>query len=911
MTQARPVPPPQPAWHAIPVAGVRDATGSGQVGLTRQAAAERLATDGPNALPEPRGRGPLRRFLAQFDNMLIHVLLAAAAITALLQEWPDMAVILGVVLINALIGFIQEGKAEQAMDAIRKMLAPNAAVIRDGVRRTVPAADLVRGDIVLLEAGDRVPADLRISTSHGLRVAEAILTGESVPVAKAPDPVAEGAALGDRTSMAFSGTLVSAGQGQGIVVATGPSSEIGRISRLIAGVEQNTTPLLRQMDSFGRRLTLAILAVGVLLVLHGLVVAGSDFADVFMAVVGLSVAAIPEGLPAVLTITLAIGVRAMARRSAIVRKLPAIETMGAVSAICTDKTGTLTRNEMVVTSIATPDRVVGVAGAGYGPDGTVDPGLPPAVMARIARVALFCNDAALGEEDGQWIVHGDPMEGALKALGHRIAGLSAPAHQRLSVLPFSAETRCMATLDTCEGADPSLHVKGAPEVLFELCRLEYDGNDRTVPLRRDKWQARADELAAGGSRVLALAIRPDDRTPRPLVLDDLGDGLVLLALVGLVDPPRPEAILAVEECRSAGIAVKMITGDHALTAAAIGRSVGLERPDRVLTGAMIDGLDNAALQRAVRETTVFARTTPEHKLRLVEALQATGSIVAMTGDGVNDTPALKRADVGIAMGRKGSDAAREAAELVLTDDNFASIVAAVREGRTVYDNLVKVIAWTLPTNVGEAMTIIVALLLGMTLPVTPVQILWINLVTATTLGVALAFEPTEPGTMKRPPRAPDAPLLSVLLLWRVAFVSAIFLGAVFGMFAYALEQGHDIAVARTLAVNMLVVLEIFNLFAVRRIHGSSFTWRAVLGTPVIWLAIAVLVIAQSAITWLPPMHRLFDTAAVPFTEGMLVIAIGAASLVVMELEKAARLWLARRYRASRRQELPGPAGSAG
>ncbi|MDP3338721.1 cation-transporting P-type ATPase [Frigidibacter sp.] len=857
-------------------------------GLTEAEAEARLAQFGPNRLPEAPQRGLLMRFLVQFHNVLIYVLLAAAALTIGLGHYVDAGVILAVVLANAVIGVVQEGRAEQAMGAIRQMLAPHAAVLRGGRRLTVAGEALVPGDVVLLEAGDKVPADLRLIEARGLALQEAMLTGESVPVDKGTDAVAVDAPLGDRRGMAYSGTLVTKGTGRGIVTSTGAATEIGRIGGLLAGVETLTTPLVRQMDHFARWLSLLILLISGLLLAFGTFVQHRDFADLFMIVVGMAVAAIPEGLPAVMTITLAIGVQAMARRHAIVRRLPAIEAIGAVSVICTDKTGTLTRNEMTVATVVVPGGRYAVAGEGYAPDGAITPA--GGRLGDLARAAALCNDAELHCKAGIWGVEGDPMEGALLAFAGKVLPEAAAGWPRLDAIPFDSRHRFMAVLNRGADGTALVHVKGAPERVLNMCR-DQSGPEGPEPIDRARWHAVAEEIAAQGQRMLALAVC----TPSADKIDEhqIEGGLTLLGLVGLIDPPRPEAIAAVAECRAAGIRVKMITGDHAGTAAAIARMIGLENSTRVLTGTDLEALDDAALGAAVRETDVFARTSPEHKLRLVMALQAQGQSVAMTGDGVNDAPALKRADAGIAMGLKGSEAAKEAADLVLADDNFASIAAAVREGRTVYDNIKKVISWTLPTNGGESLTVIVALLLGLAMPVTAVQILWINLITGITLGLALAFEPTEPGTMRRPPRQRNAPILSGALVWHVVLVSALFLAAVFGIFAYAMDRGYPLALAQTMAMNTLVVLEIFHLFFVRNLHGTSLTWAAARGTKVIWATVLGVTAAQFAITYIPLMQRVFGTVAVPLADGMLIVAVGVAFFALIETEKQIRLGLQR------------------
>lgn len=845
-------------------------------GLTASDAARRLAEYGPNRLPEGQTRRPLRRFFAQFNNVLIYVLIGAAIVTGALQHWIDTGVILAVVLANAVIGFLQEGKAETAMAAIRQMLAPRAAVLRDGRRVTVDGAALVPGDIVLLEAGDKVPADLRVIEARGLAAQEAILTGESVPVEKATAPVAADAALGDRRSMLWSGTLVTQGTARGVVTATGPATEIGRIGGLLAGVEQLTTPLVAQMDHFARWLSFLILLVAALLLGWGYFVGHMPFADLFMTVVAIAVSAIPEGLPAAMTITLAIGVQAMARRNAIVRRLPAIESIGSVSVICTDKTGTLTRNEMVVAAAETVEGRFAVSGDGYAPQGRIT---PPGDLSALARASALCNDAALHDRNGVWTVEGDPMEGALLAFAGKVAVETSA--RRLDAIPFDSRHRFMAVLTEGSGGR-MIHVKGAPERVLRMCGgLDYA-----------HWHDRAEAMARQGLRVLALAERQTTNVRiDPAALEG---GLTFLGLVGLIDPPRPEAIAAVAECRAAGIRVKMITGDHAGTAAAIAAQIGLQNPGRVLTGADLDKLDDAKLALEVATVDVFARTSPEDKLRLVTALQAAGLSVAMTGDGVNDAPALKRADAGVAMGLKGSEAAKEAADLVLADDNFASIAAAVREGRTVYDNLKKVISWTLPTNAGEAMVVIVALMAGMALPMTAVQILWVNLITGITLGLALAFEPTEAGTMARPPRRREAPILSGELVWHVVLVATLFLAAVFGMFTYALDRVYSLPLAQTIAMNTLVVLEIFHLFFIRNIHGTSLTWSAARGTKVVWTVVIAITAAQFAITYIPVLQSVLGTEPVALFDGLLIVGIGAVFFAIIEIEKQIRLGLQRR-----------------
>jgi len=884
---------PRAAWHATATDEALAALDSEPAGLGPAEAVRRRESCGPNRLPAAAPRSAWMRLLQQFRNLFIYVLLGSAAISLLLGHAVDAAVIFAVVLLNAAIGYVQEGRAEQALDAIRAMIDPRAAVIRDGHRVTVAAEDVVPGDVVVLEAGDRVPADLRLIRQRSLRIAEAALTGESVAVEKSVDPVAADSALGDRRSMAYSGTLVAGGQGLGVAVGTGAATELGRISALLDNVGTLETPLTRQMDRFARILTAVIAVVCVVVFAWAHLRRGYPLDEAFMVIVGLAVAAIPEGLPAILTIALAIGVSRMASRNAIVRRLPAVETLGSVSVICSDKTGTLTRNEMMVVSVVTADGACDVSGSGYEPRGgfsrdgrDLDPRAQPS-LAALARAAVLCNDAGIRAVDGVWRVDGDPMEGALVAFGMK-AGYEADRLRRDlprdDEIPFDAAHRFMATLHHSHQDGVFAVVKGAPEAVLDMCASQL-ARDQPVPLQRSFWQAEIERLASQGQRVLAFALRPMPAGKTSLVFADVTAEAIFLGVTGLIDPPREEAIAAVRDCHAAGIRVVMITGDHAATAGAIARQLGLGASPRVAEGAHLEGLDAATLRTLARDVTVFARTTPEHKLRLVEALQAEGAVVAMTGDGVNDAPALKRADIGIAMGDKGTEAAKEAAEMVLADDNFASIVAAVREGRTVYDNVVKVIGWTLPTNGGEALAIIAAIAFGLALPITPLQILWVNMVTAVALGLTLAFEPTEPGTMARPPRAAGAPILSGYLVWRIVFVSLLVVVGVFGMFFWAEARGLGTETARTIAVNTIVVMEVFYLFSVRYVHGTSLTLRGVVGTRAVLIGVTVVIAAQAALTYWPPLQRIFETRPVGVADLAAIVAVGVALLLVIEIEK--------------------------
>ncbi|UCD34982.1 MAG: cation-transporting P-type ATPase [Nitrospiraceae bacterium] len=893
-------------WHALDVSAVFEKTASRAEGLSSEEAARRLAAFGPNRLTAPKKSGPLKRFLMQFHNVLIYVLLIAAFVTALIAHWVDTGVILGVVFLNALIGFIQEGKAERALDAIRSILSLQSLVLRDGKKVLLPAEGLVPGDIVFMQSGDKVPADLRIIRARELRIDEATLTGESVPAEKSTESVSWTAVPGDRKCIAFSATLVTSGQGSGIVVSTGDKTEIGRISMMLAGVKPLSTRLLRQMARFGRILTMAIGAVAAATFVFGILLRSYGISEMFLAAVGLAVAAIPEGLPAIVTITLAIGVQRMARRNAIIRRLPAVETLGSVTVICSDKTGTLTRNEMTVKTVVSARFLFEVTGAGYGPRGgflldgrDITPGDYP-MLRELCQAGLLCNDAELKEAEGRWEALGDPTEAALLSLGIKY-GLDHDTVKemfpRTDIIPFESEHRFMATLHHDHSGHGFIYVKGAPERIFMMCnRQRMLGEDH--PLDVAYWKERIEMIGGKGQRVLAIAFRAADVDQRGLRFADLEGGLSLLGLVGIMDPPREDAIEAVKLCTSAGIRVKMITGDHAATARAIGAQMGIGGGKNVISGLALESMDDDQLRLAVQKTDVFARVSPEHKLRLVEALQENGEVVAMTGDGVNDAPALKRADVGVAMGIKGTDVAKEAAEMVLTDDNFASIARAVEEGRTVYDNIRKSIAFILPTNGGEAGIIIAAILSGKLLPITPVQILWVNMITAVTLALSLAFEPSETRVMLRPPRRPDEPVLSYFLVWRILFVSAIMITGTFGLFLWDEMHQTSIEHSRTVAVNTIVMFEVFYLLNTRFLKTPILVKDGFTGNRYIYIAIISVTAAQLLFTYSQLMNSLFTTTGIGMMDWARIMMVACSVFFLVEIEK----YIIHRY--ERRREIP-------
>ena len=897
-----------PAWHGLETEAVLTQLSVTHKGLTSQQANERRAQYGANTHPEHKPPGFLRRLAAQINNLLIYVLLAAVLITWLIDHRLDSIVILAVVILNISIGLYQEGKAEKSLQAIRQMLAPSAQVLRDGRLQTLPASELVPGDIVSVASGDNLPADVRWLRSINLRVDESALTGESVAVSKTTEAVAKTAAIGDREGMGFAGTIVAQGQGRGVVVATGVATEMGRIGRLLENVQANETPLVRNMAQFSRWLTLTILVFALLLLGYGTWLMDMPMDEAFMAVVGLAVAAIPEGLPAILTITLAIGVQRMAHRHAVIRRLPAVETLGAVTTICSDKTGTLTRNEMTAEGVTLSDAILTVQGSGYDPDGTVchndkpltaelDTGdstiKPNRAIDWLALTCALCNDAALSQtDDGQWHVSGDPTEGALLTLATKLGvDLQTLEHslKRVATVPFESEHRYMATghrLPDDQGANPDfILIKGAPEKVLSLCDQAMNMDGQTTELDMAYWQKAIDQHADQGRRVLGVAVKTAVEDLQQINITEHMQALTFVGVIGIMDPPRDEAIDAVARCHKAGITVKMITGDHTATALAIANKLGIGDHKRVLAGHEIESLSEAELRKAVMHTDVFARASPEHKIRIVSALQAEGQVVAMTGDGVNDSPALKQADIGIAMGQKGTEAAKQAAEIVLADDNFASIANAVEEGRTVYDNLKKTIAFLLPINGGESMAIGAAILLGASLPITPLQILWINMVSSIGLAMVLAFEAPEPDIMARAPRDPKEPLLSRFLIWRILFVSSLFLAGIFGAYHWTLSQGHSLEVARTMAVNALVSMEVFYLFSVRYLKSRSFSWIGVQGTPRVLASVGLVVVLQIAMTYLPFLQSVFETTSLSVSQLLVVTVIGLSVLIILELEK--------------------------
>lgn len=882
-------------WHQLSTADVAENLGTDlSTGLSSAEVPQRQERDGFNELKGQAGKSPVVRFLMEFNQPLIYILLVAGIVTLLLRDWVDAGVILGVTLINAVIGFIQESKAENAIAALAKSVTTEATIIRDGQKVRLNSRELVTGDLVLLASGDKVPADLRLVELRDLQVSEAALTGESVPVQKSNASLAVETVLADRLNMAYAGSLVTFGQARGIVVAIANQTETGRISQLIDQSRGLETPLTRKIEQFSK--TLLYIILGLAALTFAVVLGqGGKWSEGFKAAVALAVSAIPEGLPAVVTVTLAIGVSRMAQRHTIIRKLPAVETLGSTTVICSDKTGTLTENQMTVQAIYAGGASYALSGVGYDSEGSILQNEQPIeinqnpALRECLQCGLLCNDSHLQDQDGQLSVAGDPTEGALLVSAQKAGIIRQPLEQaqpRLDTIPFESQYQYMATLHQQEELSDrhTIYVKGSAEAIWKRCHYQLDAKGQKIDLNRQQIEQMTDEIAAQGLRVLAFAKKEISAEQRDIDHADIEADLIFLGIQGMIDPPRVEAIAAVRACQSAGIQVKMITGDHALTAAAIARQMGLSQDEAapVFTGKQLANMNGQDLANAVEASAVFARVAPEQKLRLVEALQAKGEVVAMTGDGVNDAPALKQADIGIAMGITGTEVAKEAADMILTDDNFASIEAAVEEGRTVFGNLLKTIGFILPVNGGEAMTILVGILTGATLTILPVQILWVNMVSSVALSATLAFEPKATGTMERSPMRPNQPLLTGKLLWRILIISIFNLIAVLGMFEWISQTTGNINLARTMAVHTLVAAETFYLLSISQCLPSLFAYlrdrtRTVAYIPAIGvICVFILQIFFSQLTIINP---LFNTQPLSLVQALICISAGIPVIV--------------------------------
>ncbi len=872
--------------------------GSLETGLTSAEVSERLERYGENSV-KPRGGTPgWKRLLRQFMAPLVLVLISAGMVTGFLGEWVDASAIFIVVVVNAVIGFLQESKAENALEALMKMVVAEAVVKRDGKKIRVNSIELVPGDIVMLAGGDRVPADIRLLETKSLQIDESSLTGESVPASKRPDPLQADTVLADRVNMAYAGSLVTAGTGTGVVWATGDRTETGRVAFLIAEAVNLTTPLTRKIAHFSGMLLWIILALASALFVYGVLVRGGSVIEMLMASVALAVGVIPEGLPAAITIVLAIGVSRMAKRRAIIRKLPAVETLGCTTVICSDKTGTLTQNKMTVQRIHAGGETFTLTGTGYEPRGVlidasynkINASAKPALY-ECLHAGMLCNDAAIIEKEGQWSIAGDPTEGALLVSAEK-AGLSHAAihagSPRVDMIPFESAHMFRATLhDHAEGR--RIYKAGALERLLDRCTHMLDARGEVVNLNADAIRDAAQSFAGQGMRVIAFARRDGSHVTSDLSHHHVSEGLIFLGMQGMIDPPREEAVSAVARCQAAGIRVKMITGDHAATAQAIAKQIGIAGADTApaISGRELADISDADLPEIADRTVVFARVAPEQKLRLVRALQSCGHILAMTGDGVNDGPALKQADIGIAMGITGTDVAKGAASMVLTDDNFATIAAAVEEGRGVYDNLIKFLVWTLPVSVGFALILLTSVVLGLTLPALPVHLLWVNLTTAILLGLMLVFEPPEADIMQRPPRDQKTPIFDFAMFTRTGLVSVIMLAGSYWVFFYEQNNGASIAQTRTAVVNMVVAVASAYLINCRSLRHSVLS-LGFFTNPRMLHGIALTGFLQLVFTYAPVMNRLLHTAPIDATAWLRILGVAVAALVVVELEKKIR-----------------------
>jgi len=1025
-------------WHALPASSALERLATSEdVGLSEAEVLRRRAIFGPNAIEDKERFVWLKRLWRQINNILIYILLVSMVVSFALGKYTDGGVIAGVLVINIAVGMVMEGRAEKASEAIRRMLPSTCIVRRDDRQAAVPAVELVPGDIVLLNAGDKVPADLRLLVCYGLRAQEAILTGESLPVQKSAEPLDADAPLGDRHCLAFSGTLVASGSGAGVVVGTGERTEVGKINRLVRGVKNSGTPLLHKIEVFGRWLAVVILAIAALAFVIVTVrevherqtPAGPAVADAFTIAVSMAVAAVPEGLPAIVTVVLSRAVRRMAKRNAIVRQLAAVETLGSVTTICSDKTGTLTKNEMTVVACVTPTGEFRVTNTGYDPVGDVlpvdrlepdvpvseplspsstadadddddeaeddndeaaaeqqngggqqalptastadalelpliptasvvlpdDSGATPAdagvrfdtnaVFTHMAQCAALCNDAELvhtpatpdDASGGRWELVGDPTEGALVALACKLGATPAAlrrAWPRLGLVPFESTHRFMATLHAASPAavaagggggepDALLYVKGAPEAVLRLCATQLvpgggggvggGGSGSAEPVDHARWTAAADRMAHMGLRTIALAFAQlppaaaAAAKAQQLSVESIqAMQLCFVGITGILDPPRPEAIVAVAECHRAGIRVKMITGDHPETARAIASQLQLPNK-RVLTGAEVAAMPDDELAKQVGHVYVFARSSPENKIRIVQALQSQNEIVSMTGDGVNDAPSLRQADIGVAMGITGTESAKEASKMVLADDNFATIAHAVREGRVVFDNLRKTLLFVLPTNVGQTMVIFLAVLIGSELPISAAQVLWINMITSITLGVGLAFEPEEGNVMARRPRDPNKTLWEKLLMWRMVFVGFVLAGGSLGLFQWELAIQGSVPVARAATVTIFAVGQMFYLVNCRFIRKPSFSMRLVRKrNRVLWLTIFIMLLLQVLFVYVPFMRDLFSTNGPVPMDGLAWVRALCFGIVIFFLVEAEKLVL-RRVRRWRRRRQAEPA----
>jgi Ca2+-transporting ATPase len=879
-------------WYQLDEKEVFKRLQSSEEGLSEARAKEHLETYGPNKLPEGKAISRLKIILHQFTSPLIYILIVSAIVTAFLGEYIDTGVIVFVLILNAIIGYLQEYKAETSVRALKRMVVPRARVVRDGRDKEIPSEALVPGDIVLLASGDKVPADLRLFKTTELKIEEAALTGESVPVEKKPQPIQEeNLTPGDQKNMAFMGTIVVNGRARGIVVETGIRTILGQIAREVGEVSVTQTPLQQKILKFSHFIGLLVLGSAVAISILGILL-GDTLAEIFKIAVAASVAAVPEGLPIVVTITMAIGISRMAKRNAIIRKLPAVETLGSTTIICSDKTGTLTKNEMTVKVIYDTQHTYEVTGSGYEPKGEILHDWESCDQAAleglcgILRIGMLCNESNLYEENGEFRVEGDPTEGALIVSAMK-AGLrleeEKKVYPQLSIIPFESEWGFMATLHQYEGKK-FIFTKGAPEKILEMCSLSPEGSQ----VDKERSLKTAELFAQDGMRVLAMAYKEVARDFGELTHDNIGADFILAGMQGMIDPPRPEAVEAVKGCREAGIRVAMITGDHAVTASAIGSMFGIVRgQSKALTGRELETMSDQDLFTKVQEVSVFARVSPQHKLRIVQQVMGHGEVVAVTGDGVNDAPALKAAHIGVAMGKSGTDVAREASDMVITDDNFASIFHAVEEGRVVFDNIRKVTLFLIPTGLAAIVSILVAMAIGVPIPYVAAQLLWINLVTNGLQDVALAFEPGEKDVIKRKPRSLKEGIMSKLMYQRSVLVGLIISAGVIFNFVLALEDGASVERARTIAVTTMVLFQFFQAWNSRSELQSVFTINP-LSNPFLFYSMLAAFLAQIAFVYVPALQWVFRTEPLGGAEWIQIGLVALTVVLAVEVDKFVR-----------------------
>jgi Ca2+-transporting ATPase len=890
-------------WHVLGVEAVKDRLQTDVAqGLTQAEGVRRLAQHGPNTLAQAHQRSAVSILLAQFRSLIVALLVAATVIAFAMGDNIEAVAVLVVIVVNAAIGFFTEWKAEQALSALQKQSVRVAHVIRDGAESEIPAADLVPGDLIILAAGARVPADGRIVESARLQIEEAALTGESLPVTKTSETLQDkDAALGDRLNMAFLGTTITDGRGRLLVTATGAQSEVGKIGILIDEAVTRATPLEQKLARLGRLLIVVVFVLCAVIVLAGWLRGHTDFWHMLEIGLSLAIAAVPEGLPAVTTMTLALGMQRMARMRALVRRLPTVETLGSVTVICTDKTGTLTKNEMTVCVFALDHRRVKVTGAGYEPVGKfqngdtfVEPQSDEHLVLAL-RVGMLCNDAKVERMDGRETVLGDPTEAALIVAAEK-AGMHHAVivndFPRISEVPFDSTSKRMVTVHRTPQGQVLAFLKGSPETLLATSSSQVctTGVTALTPDERRSWEDTNKELAGAALRVLGLAYR---ELPESYNEDDLGRDLIFVGLVGMSDPLRDEAKAAIATCREAGIRAVMITGDQQHTAAEIARQLGIDidlngRPLRTVHGRELIDLDEGGWKRAVAEAAVFARVSPENKLQIVEALQQQGQVVAMTGDGVNDAPALKKADIGIAMGIKGTEVAKENADMVITDDNFTSIVGAVEQGRIIYGNILRYLHYLLSCNFSEILTVFIALMIGWPLPLAALQILWLNLITDIFPAFALALEPSTPGVMKCSPRDPEEPLLTRSFVGLIVWQGLLLAGVTLLAFNIGLHwhgtEGEDLRRATTMAFMALALAQVFHAFNARSQNRSAFTSR--LFTNVwLWGAVTICLIFQAAAVYLPLLQKVLHTVPPTTSEWAVIVCCSLLPMVVVELVK--------------------------